>query len=485
MADRYQDRPFSDQSSDGDDPLAELARLIGQTDPRSTMGRANQTPNQPPRSRPAPPPPRAEVPPALDHPAQQPSGPLWMQRAARSEATRLPDFPGPEFPAAAPQRQAPAHPAQPAYQQQPVYPQQQQPVYPQQPAYPQAATDQEDADQEQDHDTARYDDALFGRLDNGNHDPLLDPNDPDDGYPYPDGDEEDGDYPAPRRRGLVLVSVVLALAVVGTGGAFAYRTLMGSSRSGEPPIIRADAGPTKIMPASSDNLSKVPDRLGGDGSERIVPREEAPVDVDAGPRVVLPGLNMNAPPAAAVPASTTAAPAPNGTLPNNEPRKIKTFSVRGGDQTADASAAPSNPAPPAKPAATPRAAAPPRGPAANANANASAPLSLVPQQASEPEPRTRVASNPPAAAAAAGSGYMVQLSAQRSETDAMTSYKTLQGKFSTVLGSRQPVIKRADLGDKGIWFRAMVGPFGAKDEATQFCSSLETAGGQCRVVLSN
>ena len=67
----------------------------------------------------------------------------------------------------------------------------------------------------------------------------------------------------------------------------------------------------------------------------------------------------------------------------------------------------------------------------------------------------------------------------------MTSYKTLQGKFSTVLGSRQPVIKRADLGDKGIWFRAMVGPFGAKDEATQFCSSLETAGGQCRVVLSN
>ncbi|MEA2941323.1 MAG: hypothetical protein QOD09_1852, partial [Bradyrhizobium sp.] len=50
MADRYQDRPFA---SDADyvraadppergesDPLAELARLIGQTDPFSNFGRA-------------------------------------------------------------------------------------------------------------------------------------------------------------------------------------------------------------------------------------------------------------------------------------------------------------------------------------------------------------------------------------------------------------------------------------------------------------
>ena len=54
MADRYQDRPFSaddDYDRGGDphaparvesDPLAELARLIGQTDPFAGMGRANQ-----------------------------------------------------------------------------------------------------------------------------------------------------------------------------------------------------------------------------------------------------------------------------------------------------------------------------------------------------------------------------------------------------------------------------------------------------------
>ncbi len=54
MADRYQDRPFpaDDDYDRGDDPhasakgesdpLAELARLIGQTDPFGSMGRANQ-----------------------------------------------------------------------------------------------------------------------------------------------------------------------------------------------------------------------------------------------------------------------------------------------------------------------------------------------------------------------------------------------------------------------------------------------------------
>ena len=41
----------------------------------------------------------------------------------------------------------------------------------------------------------------------------------------------------------------LALGVIGTGAAFAYRTYMGTSRSGDPPIIRADNTPTKIIAA--------------------------------------------------------------------------------------------------------------------------------------------------------------------------------------------------------------------------------------------
>ena len=102
------------------------------------------------------------------------------------------------------------------------------------------------------------------------------------------------EQPRKRRGGMMTVAIVLALAVVGTGAAFAYRTYVGSPRSGEPPIIRADTGPTKIVPSPSDGTSKLPDRMAtGDGAERIVPREEAPVDVNArsGPRVVFPPLN--------------------------------------------------------------------------------------------------------------------------------------------------------------------------------------------------
>jgi cell division septation protein DedD len=91
---------------------------------------------------------------------------------------------------------------------------------------------------------------------------------------------------------------------------------------------------------------------------------------------------------------------------------------------------------------------------------------------------TNPAQAAPSAAPQAG-GYLVQVSSQRNEADAQASYKSLQGKFPAVLGSHSPVIKRADLGEKGVYYRAMVGPFGTPDEATQFCGSLKSAGGQC------
>ena len=49
----------------------------------------------------------------------------------------------------------------------------------------------------------------------------------------------------------------------------------------------------------------------------------------------------------------------------------------------------------------------------------------------------------------------------------------------TALGSRPPVIKRADLGDKGVYYRTMVGPFRSTEEAAKFCGNLKSAGGQC------
>jgi hypothetical protein len=352
------------------------------------------------------------------------------------------------------------------------------------------------ADAEYEPDPARYDEALYGQLDPGAQDLPRDPAYPDDPYAYQDGYGDGAEEQAPKRGGgMVTVVVVLALAVLGTGAAFAYRTYVGSPRGGEPPIIKADTGPTKVVPTPLDANAKLPDRMSpGDGTEKIVPREEAPVDVNAksGPRVVFPPLNQNAnPPLASsvAPGTPPPASASNGTMPNNEPRKIKTFSVPG-DGTNGATAPVATSAPPAaKPPGAAARAAVPGVAATRSPPAANAPLSLSPQAAAQPapaaEPRTRVAATTPEPAAAASSGasggYLVQVSSQRNEADAQASFRALQGKFPAVLGSRAPLIKRADLGEKGVYYRAMVGPFGSPDEASQFCGSLKTAGGQCVV----
>jgi hypothetical protein len=204
---------------------------------------------------------------------------------------------------------------------------------------------------------------------------------------------------------------------------------------------------------------------------------------------VFPPLNQNANPptvASVAPSGPPPTNAGNGTMPNNEPRKIRTLSVRG-DQ-ADGAAAPAATPPAtklARAAASRNTPVPPA--AANANAStANAPLSLSPQpgqSAPAADARTRVATHTPAQTApgGGGGGYLVQVSSQKNEAEAQASYRVLQGKYPSVLGSRSPVIKRADLGDKGVYYRAMVGPFGSREEALQLCGSLETAGGKCVV----
>src|SRR4029077_7020380 len=64
-------------------PLAELARLIGQTDPFGNMGRGN--PQVPPRT--APPRNQYQPPEGLDDPLGGPRPP-WIQRANRQEVPR-------------------------------------------------------------------------------------------------------------------------------------------------------------------------------------------------------------------------------------------------------------------------------------------------------------------------------------------------------------------------------------------------------------
>ncbi len=342
-----------------------------------------------------------------------------------------------------------------------------------------------------------------------------------------------------RRSGLAIVLAVLGLVLIGAAGAYAYRALYGGAIlvPSLPPIIKPADGPNKIVPTPPSGSANTASGVNPSAPAQLMPREEQPVPVQpppAPPRVLstipvapAPGATpspFDAPsapnvigqvPAPATPTSTPVAPKATAPAqpqaPSTEPKKIHTVPIRP-DQGADASAAAPMPvAPAAAPAPAPRArtAEPtprPAPPSVSAPKGSNAPLSLVPggqsaAPAVEPPPRTRVAhaepppsapvatapaatapiATTPAAAAPAAGGYAVQVTSQRSEAEAQSAFRELQAKYPTQLGNRQPIIHRADLAEKGTYYRAMVGPFGSAEAAASLCSSIKAAGGSCIV----
>jgi hypothetical protein len=416
----------------GSDPLAELARLIGQNDPFAEYGRENAR--------------RA---------AQQPSSPAL--------ASHHDDYNAPE-----------AYPPQHYQQAETFQPRAQVPGYP-----PDDAGYQHEAEYQ-----------TNAQLGAGDHD-FYD------------------DVPPRRRLGILAIAAVFALAVIGTAGAVGYRALFGSSAaSGPPPVIKAETAPTKIVPAANSKDPKsgklIYDRVAERGQdEKLVSREERPVA-------------MNTPPGAAPhdQAAGSIQPPTGSGVVATEPKKVHTIAIRpDGTTMADAAPTPVVAPPPAPraPAAEPA----PRQPVARAEpapppsppprrvaapAPSNAPLSLSPDAPDQAAPaprvtRTAVAAPPAQIAAPApsapraapasapssgGSGYAVQVSSQRSEGEAQAAFRSLQAKFPGQLAGKQPMIRHVDLGAKGTYYRAMIGPLGS-DEASQLCTSLKAAGGQCIV----
>ena len=330
-------------------------------------------------------------------------------------------------------------------------------------------------------DPSRYDDALYGRLDSGVQDAQHDPAYASDPYGYQDDGYDDiAEEPVRKRRGgMVTVAMVLALAVVGTGAAFAYRTYLGSPRSGEPPIIKADNSPTKVVPAPSDGSAKVPDRMAtADGTEKLVPREEAPVDVKpvrsargvpAAESELQPAAGRQRHPERSAAgrrrqrhaAEQRAAQDQDARGPRRSGRRGRGAGQRPAAGQAgcrpqgrrDLRSRPAGRARPTQSAVQPMPAPTRRCPWRR--------RALPAPATRDPGRRHQSRASSAQAAPGAGGGYMVQVASQKNEADAQASYRALQGKYSSVLGSRSPVIKRADLGDKGVYYRAMVGPFGS------------------------
>jgi hypothetical protein len=269
----------------------------------------------------------------------------------------------------------------------------------------------------------------------------------------------DTEAPRTNRKTLLMAGAVFGLLLVGAVGAYAYRTLVGTAPS-VPPVIMADNSPAKIAVTPSDNGSgkQIVDRVGDKPqNERVVPREEQPVDLKlSAPQAPVPATGWPAQPQG--PPLTGAAPGPTSGPTLAEPHSVRTVAIAG-------TGAP----------VAPGAAAPP----------ASAPVANAPAPASPAAPQ-RVATQgetpkSPAPAHTAVARYVVQISASNTREEAAAALRAAQARYGDVLGGRHSQVREKKSADKATVFAAQFGPFASHAEAAELCQRLKSAGGTCFV----
>lgn len=91
---------------------------------------------------------------------------------------------------------------------------------------------------------------------------------------------------------------------------------------------------------------------------------------------------------------------------------------------------------------------------------------------------TPAAPVPQQASSGLGGGFLVQVSSQRSREVALATFSELQQRYPSILGDRAPDIQRADLGERGVYYRVRVG-YPTRQEAVRMCENLKAAGGDC------
>ncbi|WP_018391246.1 SPOR domain-containing protein [Ancylobacter sp. FA202] len=305
--------------------------------------------------------------------------------------------------------------------------------------------------------------------------------------------EEEAPRGPNRKRLLMIGGAVLVFIGAAALGYVLVSGPSGSGVSGAPPVIRADQGPNKVVPnqpvaeQTADGQKLIYDRVGGGattGNEQVVSSEEQPVDVSQAaqpqPRVI----------------QTTPSAGGAGSA---EPKRVRTLTVRA-DGTVVEVPAPAAPLPPgasAGPAGNPVAlnlgtgGAVPTTPmplSATPSIVENMPADATPAPAPAPTPAAapaaRVAAAPAASASTAAvpaGAFVVQIAAVRSEAEAQATWRSAQARYSDLLRNQPFSVKRADLGDKGIYYRAQVGNFSSREGAVGLCEALRAQGTTCMV----
>ncbi len=272
------------------------------------------------------------------------------------------------------------------------------------------------------------------------------------------------------RGGLVVAITVLALTVLGTVGTFAYRAMFGAYVfSALPPIVKAGTKPDNTVRKHSDASQSSITSVGS--NEKLASREQQPA-------ATAPGLDppvasaLNPPVASALdPGVPPSVPTP-ASVQVLESKKIHAVMVGSDERSATDTISPSALArhSPTR-AGSSAAAAPPSG-SHGAHGDTS------PSTSSRFHMR---AGRRTAGEAYSAGSYAVQVASEHSAAAAHASFRALRATFPNQLGGRKPIVRRTDLGAKGIYYRAMVGPFASMQKAAGMCARLKTVGGDCLV----
>ena len=272
--------------------------------------------------------------------------------------------------------------------------------------------------------------------------------------------------------------MVFAVIVVFVGFAWLWAFQRGPDATGVP-TIKADNQPTRKKPDDPGGLKVVDiDPLAertAPNVAKVMPPPESPLpkpQVEAAPAPQTPSAAPDAappqamnpiqvaadgavgPPLQLVPSNQKPAAAPAPTTPPQTPTK-----------PTPAATAPSQPAPPA---ATP--------------APAPAPTQAAVTPKPVPAPETAKMAPPPPLAPGE-KGFRVQLASVKSEEQAKDTWATLKRAHTDILGSLNFSVMTADLGDRGTFYRIMVGPM-SQAAATQICDALKKQGAACILAKS-
>jgi len=336
---------------------------------------------------------------------------------------------------------------------------------------------------------------------------------------FADEEDFDGEDYEPERSGgrIKLIAAVLTGAVVVGGGlAFFYKTTMSNSGdgSGAPALISADTTPVKEEPDAPGGRDfpnqdkRVYDRLpgyaSGGGSQQASADASSSGSSGAVPGIVTTGtLEERIENALKTQGGDTSSASSGAQVSPDAPRSVQTltFGPDGSQQdaqtrTRSVRAPQTQEAPEAVPNAgivvttNPSQARSQQsagvvttgqsvggeeqtsGSNASASGSGSSNNASETQLASLSEPTQPQVTEQPSATG----GFFVQIGARNDRDAAISAFQTLQQRYAPIIGELSPSVRKADLGDKGVWYRLLIGPVASKGEADGICEQLKGAG---------